>query len=95
MDTLGIVHQARVSSYEIELILIELMVSFKYISIEQVKPGVYVITLRKPPENRLSAVSCQELIRAYHGIVSRCAWMMERRANDESKMSLEPTLKEP
>jgi len=45
------------------------MSSFKYISVEKRQsPGVYVITLQKPPENRLNVEACQELIRAYHGI---------------------------
>lgn len=43
--------------------------AFKHISVEQKTPGVYVITLQKPPENRLNVEACQELIRAYHGIV--------------------------
>jgi len=42
--------------------------SFKFISVERATPNIYVITLQKPPENRLNVEACQELIRAYHGI---------------------------
>ena len=38
--------------------------SYKFLSIER-KGDVFVITLRKPPENRLNVEACQELIRAY------------------------------
>lgn len=38
--------------------------SYKFISMER-KGDVFVITLRKPPENRLNVEACQELIRAY------------------------------
>ncbi|KAK7906286.1 hypothetical protein LTR67_001012 [Exophiala xenobiotica] len=42
---------------------------YRYITIErQGGDGIYVITLRKPPENRLDVACCQELIRAYHNI---------------------------
>ena len=42
---------------------------YRYITIErQGSDGIYVITLRKPPENRLDVACCQELIRAYHSI---------------------------
>jgi hypothetical protein len=43
--------------------------SFKFISVEKATSDIYVITLQKPPENRLNIEACQELIRAYHGIV--------------------------
>ncbi|KIW06486.1 uncharacterized protein PV09_02922 [Verruconis gallopava] len=42
--------------------------SFKYISVKQEKPGVFVIILNKPPENRLTVASCQEIIQAYRHI---------------------------
>lgn len=32
--------------------------------------NIYVLTLRKPPENRLNSVFCQEIIRALHHIQS-------------------------
>ena len=51
------------------VIALSAIMSFKYISVEQKKPGVFVITLQKPPENRLNVAACQELIRAYHEIV--------------------------
>lgn len=44
---------------------------FKYITVENHGGGVYIITLKKPPENRLTVDSCQELVKAYHGIVCR------------------------
>ena len=37
---------------------------YKFISVER-KGDIFVITLRKPPENRLNVEACQELIRAY------------------------------
>lgn len=43
--------------------------AFKYIAVENYGEGIYIVTLKKPPENRLNVESCQELIRAYHGIV--------------------------
>jgi len=46
--------------------------SFKHISVEKHGDGgIYIVTLKKPPENRLNVEACQELIRAYRGIVSR------------------------
>jgi len=41
--------------------------AYEYLSIER-RGSVYIITLQKPPENRLNIESCQELIRAYHTI---------------------------
>ncbi|KAL6248638.1 putative secondary metabolism biosynthetic enzyme [Rhinocladiella similis] len=42
---------------------------YQYITVEQKGgEGVYVITLCKPPENRLNVDCCQELIHAYHSI---------------------------
>jgi hypothetical protein len=36
--------------------------AYKFISVERMG-DVFVITLRKPPENRLNVEACQELIR--------------------------------
>ncbi|KAI1612555.1 ClpP/crotonase-like domain-containing protein [Exophiala viscosa] len=45
---------------------------YQYITVERRgSDGIYVITLRKAPENRLNVACCQELIRAYHNI-QRC-----------------------
>ncbi|OQV02413.1 hypothetical protein CLAIMM_07617 [Cladophialophora immunda] len=41
--------------------------SYQYLTVER-KGDVFIITLRKPPENRLNVPCCQELIRAYHSI---------------------------
>ena len=38
--------------------------SYKFLSVERIG-DVFIITLRKPPENRLNVEACQELIRAY------------------------------
>ncbi|KAK3684525.1 hypothetical protein LTR37_020200 [Vermiconidia calcicola] len=40
---------------------------FKFISLKR-KGDVFVITLQKPPENRLDSEACQELIRAYRHV---------------------------
>ncbi|EXJ53610.1 uncharacterized protein A1O5_13177 [Cladophialophora psammophila CBS 110553] len=40
---------------------------YQYLTVER-KGDVFIITLRKPPENRLNIACCQELIRAYHSI---------------------------
>lgn len=40
---------------------------YKYMSVEN-KGNIYIITLRKPPENRLNVAACQELISAYRQI---------------------------
>lgn len=35
--------------------------------------NIYIITLKKPPENRLNVEACQEIIRALRAVVSaRC-----------------------
>lgn len=42
---------------------------YQYITVERKgSNGIYVITLRKPPQNRLNVACCQELIHAYHSI---------------------------
>ena len=41
--------------------------SSQYLSVSS-KDNVYVITMRKPPENRLNVAFCQELIQTYHAI---------------------------
>jgi Delta3-Delta2-enoyl-CoA isomerase len=41
--------------------------SYKYLSIER-KGDIFIITLQKPPENRLDVEACQELIRAYRSV---------------------------
>ena len=38
--------------------------AYKYLSIER-KGDVFIITLEKPPENRLDVAACQELVQAY------------------------------
>lgn len=43
------------------------MANFKYISLER-KRDIYIVTLQKPPENRLNVAACQELILAYRYI---------------------------
>lgn len=40
---------------------------YEYLSVER-DGDVYIITLRKPPENRLNIAACQELILAYRNI---------------------------
>lgn len=46
--------------------------SFQYLSISQTGKdnNIHIITLNKPPENRLNIAACQELIRAYRTVVS-------------------------
>lgn len=46
--------------------------TYKFCSVERTgKDGnVYIITMTKKPENRLTVESCQELIYAYRQIVS-------------------------
>jgi enoyl-CoA hydratase/carnithine racemase len=41
--------------------------AYQYLTVER-RDSVFIITLRKPPENRLNVACCQELIRAYHSI---------------------------
>lgn len=42
---------------------------YQYITVERKgSNGIYVITMRKPPQNRLNVACCQELIHAYHSI---------------------------
>jgi len=41
--------------------------SSKYLSVQS-KDNVYIITMKKPPENRLNVPFCQDLIRTYHSI---------------------------
>ena len=43
--------------------------AYKFLSVER-RGSIYIITLHKPPENRLNVESCQELIRAFHTIQS-------------------------
>ena len=43
------------------------MAAYKYISVER-RGDIFVITLQKPPENRLNVEACQELIRAYRQV---------------------------
>lgn len=45
--------------------------SFQYLSISQTGKdnNIHIITLHKPPENRLNIAACQELIRAYRTVV--------------------------
>lgn len=40
---------------------------YRYLKVER-KGDVFIIILRKPPENRLNVACCQELIKAYHSI---------------------------
>lgn len=40
---------------------------YQYLQVER-KGDIFIITLKKPPENRLNVACCQELIRAYHAI---------------------------
>ena len=50
-------------------IIIAMEEQYRYITVERKgSDGIYVITLHKPPENRLNVACCQELIRAYHNI---------------------------
>lgn len=46
--------------------------AFQYCSIDKAGEhgNVYIITMNKPPENRLNIAACQELIRAYRTVVS-------------------------
>jgi hypothetical protein len=41
--------------------------TFRNLGIER-KGNVFIITLQKPPENRLSSWFCQEIIRAFHTV---------------------------
>jgi Delta3-Delta2-enoyl-CoA isomerase len=43
------------------------MNKYQYISVER-RDDIFIITLQKPPENRLNVAACQELIRAYRQI---------------------------
>jgi hypothetical protein len=47
--------------------------TYKFCSVERTgKDGnIYIVTMTKKPENRLTVESCQELIYAYRKIVSR------------------------
>ena len=40
---------------------------YQYLGVER-KGDIFIITLKKPPENRLNVACCQELINAYHSI---------------------------
>lgn len=40
---------------------------FKYILLER-QCNIFVITLQRPPENRLNSEFCQEIIKAFHTI---------------------------
>lgn len=42
--------------------------SFQNLTIDRHPNNIYVITLRREPENRLNAPFCQEIIRAFHTI---------------------------
>lgn len=44
--------------------------SYKFISVERKgrESNVFVVTLKKPPENRLNVAACKELVQAYHSI---------------------------
>jgi Delta3-Delta2-enoyl-CoA isomerase len=39
--------------------------SYRYLAVER-RGDIFIVTLNKPPENRLNIAACQELIRAYH-----------------------------
>ena len=41
---------------------------FQNLTIDRHPNNIYVITLRRAPENRLNAPFCQEIIRAFHTI---------------------------
>lgn len=41
--------------------------SFKNLSLDR-RGDVFILTLQKPPENRLDSAFCQEIIRAFHHI---------------------------
>lgn len=44
--------------------------AFQFVTVERKGSAgnIFVITLQKPPENRLTVASSQELIKAYHSI---------------------------
>jgi len=42
--------------------------TFQYLTIDKHPGNVYVITLRREDENKLTAPFCQEIIRAFHTI---------------------------
>lgn len=44
--------------------------AYQNLTIER-RGRVYIITLKKAPENRLNVLFCKELIRAYHQIQSK------------------------
>jgi hypothetical protein len=50
--------------------IIKHRMSYKFLAVDKHSPGIYIITLKKPPENRLTVEFCQELIQAYHKMVS-------------------------
>ncbi len=41
--------------------------TYQYLKVER-KGNVFIIILRKPPQNRLNVAFCQELMRAYNSI---------------------------
>jgi len=45
---------------------------FKFVTVEKAgqDSNIYIITLNKPPENRLNAEACQEIIGALRVVVS-------------------------
>ncbi|ETN40920.1 uncharacterized protein HMPREF1541_05200 [Cyphellophora europaea CBS 101466] len=47
--------------------------SFEYVSIDKAGEhgNIYIITMNKPPENRLNVAMCQELIRAYRTVEAK------------------------
>lgn len=45
---------------------------FRFITVDRAGQdgSIYIITLNKPPENRLNVETCQEIIRALRAVVS-------------------------
>jgi len=45
---------------------------FKFVTVDRAgqEGNVYIITLNKPPENRLNVEACQEIIKALRAVVS-------------------------
>lgn len=40
---------------------------FKYILLER-QGNIFILTLQRPPENRLNSAFCQEIIKAFHTV---------------------------
>ena len=55
-----------IRSLELGYQVLEIM-SYQYLQVER-RGNVFIITLKKPPENRLNIAACQELVKAYHSI---------------------------